>query len=75
MIMSIGIYIYIYIERERERDMCVCVCVGGLCVLWVTGGITSGIFEAAPQCLEDLSLSILVRRPRKVLRPRKPAGP
>ena len=36
------------------------------------GDLISGIFEAAP---EDLSLSIFVRRPHKVLCPLKPARP
>ena len=45
------------------------------CVLWVTGGIISGIFETAPECLEDLPLSILARRPHKELCPREPARP
>ena len=50
------------------------VCVG-VSVLWVAGGIISGIFEAAPECQEDLPLSILTRRPHKDLCPHEPARP
>ena len=48
--VCVCIYIYIYIYMD--------VCVG-LCVLWMTGGIISSIFEVVPECLEDLPLSIL----------------
>ena len=34
----------------------------------------SGIFEAVPECPEDLSLSTLAQRSHKELFPRKPAG-
>ena len=37
------------------------------------GDLISGIFEAALKCPEDLSLSILVRRPHKELCLQKPA--
>ena len=60
--------------------MCVCVCVCvymdvcvGVCVSWVAGRIIFGIFEAVPECLEDLPLSILARRPHKELCPREHA--
>ena len=47
----------------------------GLCVRsWMgrqVGDLISGIFEAAPECQEDLSLSILARRPYKDLCPLK----
>ena len=39
------------------------------------GDIISGIFEATPECPEDLSLSILAGRPHKELCSRKPAKP
>ena len=48
-------------------------CVCGLVVK--KGDLISSIFEASPECLEDLSLYILVRRPRKKLCPRKPTRP
>ena len=37
--------------------------------------LTCGIFKAALGYLEDLSLSILARRPHRELCPRKPARP
>ena len=59
--LYLSLYIYIYIYG------------GGLWVLWVIGGIISGIFETALKCLEDLPLSIFVRRPHRELAPRAPA--
>ena len=41
-------------------------------MLWVSGGIIYGIFEATLECLDDLPLSILVRRPHKELCRREP---
>ena len=55
--------------------MSVPVCGGDLCVLWVAGGIISGIFEVAPKYLEDLSLSILAQSPHKELCLREPSKP
>ena len=52
------------------------VCMGGsLCVLWVAGGIVFSIFKEAPECQEDLLLSILARRSHKELRLREHAIP
>ena len=64
--VCVCVYIYIYIYE--------CAYVG-LCVFWMAGGIISSIFEAAPECLEDLPLSILARRPHKKLCSREPARP
>ena len=50
--------------------LCVCSWMGGQ-----GGDLISGIFEAALECPEDLSLSTLKRRPHKYLSPRKPARP
>ena len=51
-------------------DLSVCSWMGGQ-----RGDLISGIFEAVPECPEDISLSILARRPHKELCPRKPARP
>ena len=60
--------------------VCVCVCVCGsmcvcvdLCVLLEASSNISGIFEVAPECLEDQLLSILAQRSHKLLCRRKPA--
>ena len=49
---------------------CVCSYIGGQ-----GGELISCIFEAAPECPEDLSLSILTARPHKELCPQKPERP
>ena len=51
---------------------------GSLCVYSWTSDLEEdfiSIFEAAPGCLEDVSLSILARGPHKELCMRKPARP
>ena len=60
------VYIYGYVCVV----FCVCLLMGGQ-----EGDLISVIFKAALEYSEDLSLSILVRRPRKELCPRKPARP
>ena len=39
---------------------------------WPKGDFISRIFEAAPECPENLSLPILAREPHKEVCPRKP---
>ena len=51
-----------------------CICVG-LCMLWVVVEIIFSIFETALDCLGDLPLSILARRPHKEPCLREPAEP
>ena len=58
-------YIYIYIYG------CICVVVADE----ISETVIFGIFWAASNCLEDLPLSILVRKPLKELGPREPAIP
>ena len=65
--VNVYIYIYIYIYD--------CICVGISLCSWMSGQreeLISGIFEGAPEYLEDLPLSVLARRSHKKLCPRKP---
>ena len=73
--IHVFIYIYIYIKREREREMYVC---GSMCVFmdgWSKKGFYLQHFLPASDCLWDLPLSILVRRPHKELSSGEPARP
>ena len=57
---------------ESHRLSCLCVC------LWMCGHreyLIFGIFEVVPECRENLSFSILARRPHKELCLRKPVRP
>ena len=68
--VCIYIYVYIYIYGCVYMGLCVCSWMGGQ-----GGDLIFSIFEVAPECPEDLSLSILVWRPHKELCLWKPARP